>query len=196
MSVPLGTGGLMATSTLVRRQLEALRRHPNDPRQHVDWVLLAATARPGRRGPGRHLQRRATRRARSPASTRTCSSSARRLALGVGLVGHGRRARSSTTGAGATSPSGSTSAPARCSARCSSSGGPTTAPWPGSTSAGSSSSRPSSPRSRCPDARRATSAPARRAEALPFNRFVVALLHRRRPGRPDARPARPRARRR
>lgn len=34
----------MATSTLVRRQVEALRRHPNDPRQHVDWVLFAAAA--------------------------------------------------------------------------------------------------------------------------------------------------------
>ena len=32
----------MATSALVRRQLDALRRHPNDPRQHVDWVLLAS----------------------------------------------------------------------------------------------------------------------------------------------------------
>ena len=33
----------MVASTLVPRQVEALRRHPNDPRQHVDWVLLVAT---------------------------------------------------------------------------------------------------------------------------------------------------------
>jgi rod shape determining protein RodA len=28
--------------TLARRQVEALRRHPNDPRQHIDWLLFAA----------------------------------------------------------------------------------------------------------------------------------------------------------
>jgi rod shape determining protein RodA len=31
----------MAT-TLARTQVEALRRHPNDPRQHVDWLLFVA----------------------------------------------------------------------------------------------------------------------------------------------------------
>ncbi len=34
----------MAVSTLVRRQVDALRRHPNDPRQHVDWMLFVAVA--------------------------------------------------------------------------------------------------------------------------------------------------------
>jgi rod shape determining protein RodA len=33
----------VATSALVRRQVDALRRHPNDPRQHVDWLLIVAT---------------------------------------------------------------------------------------------------------------------------------------------------------
>jgi len=31
----------MAT-TLARTQVEALRRHPNDPRQHIDWLLFAS----------------------------------------------------------------------------------------------------------------------------------------------------------
>ena len=107
---------LMATSTLVPRQLEALRRHPNDPRQHVDWGLLVATFGAGRRRAWWPIYTRGhqalTVAGLDPYLLREAPGPRPRRRRRR----HGRRAAHRLPAAGATSPSGSTSAPPRCSA--------------------------------------------------------------------------------